>query len=171
MKKQEAIEIANHISQYSVASHCSYEISNIRLHEGPLRGFHQWADGKELVDAFCITKPGQDTFYVLFIDWHRNGNYYLVVYAHDKSTTYAEIQQTVTEGGAACLLWKYNPLKRDGKNFERKAFFKQRFGSTEVRIPFPESKENVEPFLDGLFSLVRHRLQADRIPRIYENFN
>lgn len=166
MNKQEALEITQHLEGFSQEQEAAYEILKISTHGIPLRGFHQWADGKELVDAFQVMKMDGNSFYFLFIDWHRNGNYYLVIYASDKSTTYAEIRETVREEQASCFIWKYNPLKRDGQNFERKAFFKQMYGTTEVKISIPNSKDRVPEFLDALFLLVAHRLQADNSPKM-----
>lgn len=162
MQKHVASEIAGFIDRSCRGIQRNYEISAIYTGESVLRGFHQWADGKNFVAAFQIKKQDEELFYILLIDWHRNGNYYLVIYSPDKSTTYAEIRETVEGEGETCLLWKYNPLKRDGKNGFRKAYFKKRFGTTDVRIPLPQSEDDVEEFIGKLDWLAKNRLAADR---------
>ncbi|RLQ94073.1 hypothetical protein [Falsibacillus albus] len=166
MKKEQAVKICDLIDGWID----SYQESAFDAAKLPFLGetiydFHQWANGKKTLSAYTISKPGEEAYHLLFIDWHRKDNYYLVIYEGDKSTTAAEIQ-TVDEDGQS-LSWKYNPLKRDGKNAERKAYFKQTFGTTNVDIPLPASAEDVERFISQLFRLCRNRKKADRIVEIF----
>jgi len=141
-----------------------YEIQKLETSGGRLLKFHQWTNGKPTLAAFEITRPDSDTgYYFVFIDWHQNDNYYLVVYAHDRSTTCAEIRQIQEIDGAPHLIWTYKPFKRDGKNDQRKAYFKQMFGSTTIQIKLPYSAIEVEKFLGQVFKLCQNRLMADRI--------
>ncbi len=146
----------------------TYELTKLDTPNDMLSKFHQWANGKPIIAAFDVTKPGHNSYYFLWIDWHRNDNYYLVIYAHDKSTTIAELNQTIEEGGITYLSWKYNPLKRDGKNDIRKSYFTQTFGSRKMEIPLPSSLSEVEVFLDQLFKLCHNRVRADRIVEILD---
>ena len=139
---------------------------------GILRQFHQWVNGKEVLAGFDIFNIENNVrYYLLFIDWHRNSNFYLVVYMGNKSTTVCEIQNILTEGASSEIVWKYNPLKRDGKNAERKAYFKQLVGSSEIHIPLPTSSSSVgvEAFMDRLFRLCYFRLKADKVAEIFKD--
>ncbi len=163
MEKKLAVSISNHIDKWNLSKHTIYNIYKIETVGSTLHDFHQWSNGKPFVAGYQVTKHDEKGYYLLFIDWHRNDNYYLVVYMHDKSTTVAELQRTVDNEGNQELVWNYSPLKRDGKNDQRKAYFKQVFGSTTVHIPLPKSPKDVEMLLDHLFALSRNRLRADRI--------
>ena len=163
MEKHTAKELARYISQYSEQHHIPFEITPLHKDGSFLKGFHQWVEGKEVVDGFRVTKMGGDTYFVVLIDWHRNQKFYLVLYTHDKSTTVAEIREIIEHNGKVTFTWKYNPLKRDGRNAERKAFFKKYFGELRVQITFPRSSEEVEGFLQELFLLARNRILADQL--------
>jgi hypothetical protein len=167
MEKTLALSIAKQIATWSTSTDSAYEIDPVETVGGVLQGFHQWSDGKPFVAGFHVAKRGEESYYFLFIDWHRNDNYYLAIYMHDRSTTVAEIQRLVDVEGHPCLVWKYNPLKRDGKNAERKAYFVQAFGSTEVHITLPNAPQAVEPFCNALFTLSRNRQNADRIVTVF----
>ena len=70
--------------------------------------------------------------------------------------------------GVPHIVWSYMPLKRDGKNDQRKAYFKQMFGSTTVQIKLPASSLEVEVFLGQLFKLCQNRIKADRIVEVFD---
>lgn len=147
----------------------TYEIKKLEIINGTLPNFHQWTKGKPTLAAFKVTRADTDTsYYFVFIDWHRNDNYYLVIYAHDRSTTYAEIRQIQEIDGVPHLVWAYKPFKRDGKNEQRKAYFKQMFGSTTVQIKLPSFTRDVEVFMGQLFKLCQNRLKADRIVDVFD---
>ncbi|MFL6559621.1 MAG: hypothetical protein ACJ8MO_26340 [Bacillus sp. (in: firmicutes)] len=166
MEKGQAIFLANCIE----TSHSSaFEMKKLEISNGSLPKFHQWTKGKPTLAAFEITRLDSDTsYFFLFIDWHRNDNYYLVIYAHNRSTTYAEIRQIQEIDGMPHLVWVYKAFKRDGKNDQRKAYFKQLFGSTTVQIKLPSSPHEVEVFLVQLFKLCQNRIMADRIVDVFK---
>ena len=166
MEKEQAIFLANCIES---SNSSIYEIKKLEITGGSLQKFHQWTNGKPTLAAYEVTRPDRDTgYYFLFIDWHRNDNYYLVIYAHDRSTTCAEIRQIQEIDGVPHIVWGYKPFKRDGKNDQRKAYFKQMFGSTTVQIKLPSSLLEVEVFLGQLFKLCQNRLKADRIVDVFD---
>jgi hypothetical protein len=169
MDKTIAISIQRKLEQSSQSNQNAYAIEKMDLLHNTMNNFHQWANGKPVIAAFLIVDHDNNAFYLLLIDWHRNNNYYLVLYPQNKASTAAEIHQAVEDlDGNITLLWQYNPLKRDGKNAERKAYFKQLFGSVSIHIPLPQTAAETNAFLDAVFTLVRNRLRADRIP---ERFN
>ena len=168
MEKNQAIKISELLANWATTTSATYDISKLDTPNDTLLTFHQWANGKPVITAFDVAKPEDERYYFLFIDWHRNNNYYLVIYAHDKSTTLAELNKTIEEDGIFYLSWKYNPLKRDGKNDIRKSYYKQTFGTTTMNIPLPTSIHEVENFLNQLYKLCHNRVRADRIVDVYE---
>lgn len=166
MKKDEAAHLADLIAKSKSAS---YAIKKMETVNGTLPRFHQWTNGKQTLAGFEVTRVDSDTsYYFLFIDWHRNDNYYLVIYLYNKSTTAAELRVIEEIDGIPHIVWMYNPLKRDGKNDQRKAYFKQMFGSTTVQIKIPLSTLEVEGFFDQLFRLCQNRMKADKIVDIFD---
>ncbi|MDQ0200544.1 hypothetical protein [Neobacillus ginsengisoli] len=166
MEKDQAIYLSNYLEEWSGSS---FEINKLKTVGGTLPKFHQWTNGKKTLAGYEVTRPDHDIgYYLLFIDWHRNENYYLVIYAHDKSTTIAEMRQIEEIDGIFHLVWKYNPLKRDGKNDQRKAYFKQTFGTTTVQIKIPSSSIEVEAFISQLFKLCQNRMKADQIVEVFD---
>jgi hypothetical protein len=167
LEKDHAVFLAKQIEK---SSPHMFGIKKLALVNGTLPKFHQWTNGKQLVAGFEITRLDSDTsYYFLLIDWHRNDNYYLVIYAHNKSTTIAEIRQVEDIDGSFQFVWSYNPLKRDGKNDQRKAYFKQMFGTTTLHIKFPMDILEVECFLEEMFKLCQNRIYADRIVDVFDN--
>jgi hypothetical protein len=166
MKKEQAIVLSHFIEKYD---QMNYVISNLDIVNGTLPKFHQWTNCKKVVAGYKVTRLDTDTsYFLIFIDWHRNDNYYLVIYTHDKSTTVAEIRQIEELAEGPHLVWKYNPLKRDGKNDQRKAFFKQTFGSLLVEISLPKSAFEIERFFTRLFQLCSNRIKADKIVDVFD---
>jgi hypothetical protein len=169
MEKKQAMEIIGFIEAWIKSAPLSYEIDRLEIRGAHLPQFHQWTNGKSVVGGYNIAQVGEHlNLYFLFIDWHRNDNYYLVIYSPNKSTTHAEIHEVVEFEKKLQLHWKYNPLKRDGKNLQRKAYFKQMFGSTSVYIPLPSSTEEVGNFINQLFRLCANRVKADGIPDVFQ---
>jgi hypothetical protein len=163
VEKQLAQSIHHQIEQWDqTGNSTSYELESLEIVQDSLPGFHQWTNGKKVIAGYSVTKIGFDSYYILLIDWHRNENYYLVIYSADKSTTLAELQTVVEKDEQHSIQWKYMPLKRDGKNEKRKAYFTKAFGSTNVEIPLPMAEKNVETFFDQLFTLCQNRKKADR---------
>lgn len=168
MEKKQAMQLAHLFDSYSKSISMKFEINKLETNGDRLPHFHQWTNGKPVVAGYNITKIGEKNHYFIFIDWHRNENYYLVIYSDNKSTTLAEIQHVLEEeNGDTHLNWKYNPLKRDGQNLQRKAYFKQIFGSTTVHIPLPKSPSEVEGLIDQIFQLCANRVKADQIVDVF----
>ncbi|WP_026573122.1 hypothetical protein [Bacillus sp. UNC438CL73TsuS30] len=166
MEKEQAISLSNCIEKWNGTG---YEITQLKTIDDTLPKFHQWTNGKPVVAGYKVTRIDYDTsYYFIFIDWHRNDKYYLVIYTHDKSTTVAEIRNVEEVNGDLHLLWAYNPLKRDGKNAERKAYFKQMFGSVTVQIKLPSSPLDLAEFFSQLFLLCSRRIKADRIVEVFD---
>jgi hypothetical protein len=165
LKKEEAIFLSNLIESSNPAA---FEIKKVPTVNDMLPKFHQWTNRKQTLAAYEVTRMDSDTsYFFLFIDWHRNDNYYLVIYAHDKSTTVAEIQNIKEIDGVPQIVWMYKPFKRDGKNDQRKAYFKQMFGSTTVQINLPSSIEEIDTFFGHLFKLCQNRIKADQIVEVF----
>ena len=166
MEKEQAVYLSNCIES---ANPPTYELKKLATTGGTLPKFHQWTNGKKTLAGFEVKRIASDTsYFFIFIDWHRNDNYYLVIYAHDKSTTVAEIQQIKELDGIPHFVWMYKPFKRDGKNDQRKAFFKQMFGSTTIQIKLPSSNLEVEGFFTQVFKLCQNRVRADRIVDVFD---
>lgn len=168
MEKKIALFITSQFDQLINNNQSSYEMEKLDLGNEMINGFHQWAKGKRYVAAYHVSKPDESNLYLLFIDWHRNHNYYLVIYSGNKSTTLAEINRVNEIDGENILTWVYNPLKRDGKNQQRKAYFKQIFGSTTIHLSIPKNVNEVPDFIAQLFALSRNRLKADQIVDVFD---
>jgi glutamate synthase domain-containing protein 1 len=163
MEKKLAEILSGQIDQWRESKASAFETDKLVLIGETLNNFHQWANKKPVIAGYKVTERNEDTFFVLLIDWHRNGNYYLVIYTANKTTTAAEIHRTVVnEEGQLALFWQYTPLKRDGLNAERKAYFKQVVGSASIEIALPQAPQDVEAFMTQLFALGRTRLRIDR---------
>jgi hypothetical protein len=166
VEKKQANTLSNLIEKSKSAT---YQIKKLETVGGTLPKFHQWTNGKKTLAGYEVTRIDSDTsYFFLFIDWHRNDNYYLVIYAHDRSTTVAEIQLIKELEGIPHFVWMYKPFKRDGKNDQRKAFFKQMFGSTTVEIKLPSSSLEVDGFFSQVFKLCQNRIKADRIVEVFD---
>jgi len=162
MLKELAFKISNYLDESFDNSSLAYTINRIDDGE-PIEGFHQWVDFKELVGAFLVTSLNKQPFYILLIDWHEENNYYLVIYPNNKSGPIAELHKTEQKHGNTDLCWSYQPVKRDGRNAERKAYFEKYFLTTEVRIKVPDAISDVQSFLDDIFDLTNNRLKADEL--------
>ncbi|WNB90897.1 hypothetical protein [Bacillus sp. NEB1478] len=167
MEKELAISIITLMDKWQEKPSAKYDVQKFRLTDNQLPDFHQWTKEKTVLAAFSVSIPEENGYYFLFIDWHRNDNFYLVIYTHNKSTTVAEIQRTSTIDEIPQLIWTYNPLKRDGKNDIRKSYFKQTFGSLTVHIPIPQKPKDVERFAADLFKLSHNRMRADKAHEIF----
>lgn len=141
--------------------------SNYRLtkhiSQKKLSGFHQWADDLPCEGAFLLKDKSGTGYWILFIDWHGDNNFYLVIFPESKSGPIAEIHRLTVNNNQAVLHWRYSPIKRDGKNDERKAYFTEAFLSTEVQISVPETRHDVDDFIGELFSLASSRAKADSL--------
>ncbi|WP_312473337.1 hypothetical protein [Neobacillus sp.] len=166
MEKEQALYLSTCMETLPPST---YEIKKLETVGGTLPKFHQWTNGKKTLAAYEVTRPVTETgYYFIFIDWHRNDIYYLVIYAHDKKTTFAELRQVQEIDGVPHIVWMYKPFKRDGKNDQRKAYFKQMFGSTTVQIKLPAATSEVEEFFEQVFKLCQNRIKADRIVEVFD---
>jgi|GEM_PF-2806895 len=160
MLKELAIKISDFIIKASDNQIISYAVQRINYDE-PIKGFHPW---EELVAAFLVKNEAGLAYHLLLVDWQtRDNNFYLVIYSENKIGPIAQIHKTQEELGAIDLYWIYNPNKRDGKNDDRKNYFKKYFLTTDVRIEIPNSEVDVEGFLDEVFALANNRLKADAL--------
>lgn len=123
--------------------------------------FHQWADRKRHLGVFEVKRKQGKNYFIAFIDWQEKQNYYIVIFPENVSGPIAELHAVDTIGDRLNLCWSYSPTKRDGKNMERKNYFKKYFLDTEVQIALPLIPDDVEMFLDELFGLCENRLKAD----------
>ncbi|MDP4087216.1 MAG: hypothetical protein Q8934_21885 [Bacillota bacterium] len=124
-----------------------------------LPGFQK---GKEAVSGFEVTQTDTNTAY-LFVFIKSDENYHLMIFSQNKSKVFAELKQVEVINGDSFFVWKYNPLKRDGKNQARKDYFKENFGSLTMQIAFPNSSSDTETFFNQFFTLCHNRLEADNI--------
>ena len=165
LEKKQATIVSNCLNEVTSTT---YEIRKLATPNDTMLQFHQWANRKPIMAAFEVSKLGHDSYFFLFIDWHQNDNYYLVIYTHNKSTTIAELNRIIEKDGVVSLSWTYNPLKRDGKNDIRKSYFTQTFGNKTMIIPLPTSPVEIELFLDQLFKLCHNRIRADKIVDVFD---
>lgn len=128
-----------------------------------LSGFHLWADGKPCLGAFHLTARSGRSLWIALIDWHVNGDYYVILMPSSRTKVLAELHELQALDGDLLLKWNYRPVKRDGRNAERTAYFTEAFQSTEVCIAFPASSDDVDDFLTELFLLASSREKADKL--------
>lgn len=131
----------------------------------PLKNFHPWADGKNFIGGFLIHADSGTNMWLLLINW-RKDEYYIVLYPEDKSCPIAELHKSIKDGNHDCLQWTYSPTKRDGKNSERKKYFKKYFLSLDVTISIPSAIHEVSDFLNELLCLAENRVKADSLDSI-----
>ena len=134
---------------------------------GIITDFHQWANDRPAFGGFLVKKKGDGKqLWLLIIDWNPKNaeNYYCVIYPAPKpATTLAELHKAVQINAADCLCWNYSPVKRDGRNKQRKQVFLELHGSTRVEISLPAELADVDDFLSNLFHLVDCRQRADSL--------
>ena len=128
-----------------------------------IEDFHQWANHRKHVGVFKITDSTNISYYLAFIDWPENDNYYAVVFDCKKSGSLAELHKIKRRYGRVDLCWTYEPRKQDGKNNLRKQYFARYFGDVEVRIQIPQHETEIDVFLNDLVMLVQNRLKADAL--------
>ena len=134
-----------------------------QINQEELLGFHHWADACPCEGAFLFKDQSGTGYWILFLEWRFDGNFYLVIFPESKSGPIAEIHRLTVNKNEAVLHWRYSPSKRDGKNDDRKAYFSEAFLSTEVRISVPETEQDVDDFIGELFSLAISRAKADNL--------
>jgi Predicted restriction endonuclease len=143
----------------------NYSIDSIDLVGETVSSFHQWADNKHVLDLTLVSSSSGGRYYFMIIDWREDkDDYYLVIFPDDKSRPIAELHKTEeVNGWGENLTWKYAPTKRDGRNPERKAYFKHYFGNVTVNVALPKIPIDVNDFFDDIFALCSNRLKADEL--------
>lgn len=134
-----------------------------RYASGSLTGFHQWADGKPCEGAFLFIDQQTVGIWILLIDWKEDDNFYVVIFPQSRVGPVAEIHEIHGEGDEISLSWKYAPTKRDGRNLERKRYFIEALLSDSVTISIPFGSDEVDDFIDELFTLANSRQKADSL--------
>ncbi|SDD52527.1 HNH endonuclease [Paenibacillus sp. CF095] len=165
MKRETAEKL---ISMLTTSAHqlVNYTFEVIELSGGDtVTSFHQWADNKPVLGLFLIGNAGGEQLYFLIIAWNQKvkDNYYLVTFPYNRSRPITELHKTETFGNTAVtsLVWKYKPMKRDGKNQERKQYFKNYYGDLNVTLSLPQVNSEVEVFIEDLFLLCKIRMTTD----------
>ncbi len=126
-----------------------------------LRGF-AFAEGKECLDAMLVERVrSEDRYWFLFVKWAETRGYYLVIFPAKRGSPLAELWRLEQGRAGREFVWKYGPVKRDGRNQERKRRFEALAGRQEQRIPIPEQVGGVSVFLNDLFDLAANRQAAD----------
>ena len=140
--------------------------------ETPLVDFHNWADGKDCVGAFCISSDTYELI-LLLIQWspRHPARFALIAYKANRSGILFEVHE-IRDGQ---LSWAYRPAKRDKRNSERRARFDalatQRglpFVDSRVAIPVPRNPADVEQFLSTVFLVADLRTKADDLDQRLE---
>lgn len=120
-------------------------------------------ENRENLGTFLFRQISSKTAYwFLFIEWNPNHGFYLIVYPEKRTGPLIEIHKVSNKN----LQWKYSPAKRDGKNIDRKEYFKKYFQSTDVEISIPENFKEVEDFIQEIFQLTENRLKSDSLDEV-----
>lgn len=133
------------------------------LSPAPSVEFHHWAKNKKFEGGFLFKNDLGEKLWILLVEWNTKIGYYLVIFPEDKSGPVAEIHKHFNDVDGDYLRWNYSPSKNDGRNNERKEYFKKYFQSNEVILSIPSSTEDVQGFIDEIFSLAENRLAADKL--------
>lgn len=163
----EAIAIAE-LLESSNHTVCGYEIKTLTV-DDHMVGFHQWVDYKEISGAYFVNSNKNENLYLFLIDWREEDDYYIVLYPENKSGPIAELHTTLLLHDDLYLKWKYKPMKRDGRNPERKLQFEKFMLTTDILLKLPQKEEDLKEFLDELFTLARNRVAADGLSVINDD--
>jgi hypothetical protein len=156
LEKEQVIFLSNGMEQTNLTL---FDIKKLDVTiKNFLPGFQK---GKEAISGFEVTKRDSMISYI-FTFIHSGENYYLVIYSKNKKAV-LELKNVEMIDGNPYIVWKYNPVKRDGKNTERKDYFKKNFGSAIRQISIPKTSAEIEAFIGELFDLCQSRLKADNI--------
>lgn len=128
---------------------------------GKLKDFHKWTDNQSSVGAYLLCSPPRDPFWLVISDWRGAGSYYFTLFPHSRSGPYAEIHRQVSGPNGIFLAWQYRPSLRDGQNEKRHAYFEQAFGSRDVQLEIPFSRDEIPNFIESLAYLIECRVKAD----------
>jgi hypothetical protein len=157
LEKDRVVFLSNCIEQ---STSSLFEIKKLDTNvKNFLPGFQK---GKEAYSGFEVISQDTNTGYRFIFIHSQNENYHFVIYSQNKKAI-AELKEIEMIDGEPNLVWKYNPLKRDGKNQERKAYFIKTFGSTTLQIPLPKSSLDIDMFFNQLFTICQNRQEADQM--------
>lgn len=158
--------ILNAASQELLENSC--HIEEIIKPNEEITKFHEWVDNKEHTGILKIS-INEKEYFLAFIDWQENGNYYIVIFDKKHIDTLAEIH-SINEKNE--FVWKYQPTKRDHKNDLRKQKFISYYGSNKISICMPTNIYEVKNFINELLKLVEIRQEADNIEKVgsHESF-
>lgn len=145
-------------------NHKKYKLIEL-INGDQLHGFHQWGNERSCVGAYLFEdrEDQGNCLWVLLLDWRINGNFYLVLFPESKAGPLVEIHRLTANNGEKVLHWRYSPSKHDGRNEERKVYFVDAFLSVNVQISVPNNPDEVDDFIEELFSLVSSRTKADTL--------
>ena len=170
MEREIARQIHDLIAEFNVSPSSAPRVVNT-LPPAPLIGFHQWADDKLLEGCFLIENQNGENLWILLIEWKGDANYYLVLFPESQSGPIAEIHESVDQ---LTLRWRYRPVKRDGRNEERRRYFETYFLSLDVLISIPADITEVGDFLLELLALAENCESASVLaadpPEIRDSF-
>lgn len=159
MQKKAAKNIVDLLDKSSDFANTKFVIEEI-LEGDYLEDFHQWADFKSHLGSFLIRKEDDKTaLWFVFNQWNPNHGYYLIVFPENRKGPLIEIQKKDDED----LKWRYKPSKRDGKNSERKEYFREYFGDVEVTVSVPKNTWEVVDFIEDIFQLTDVRVKSDEL--------
>ena len=173
MEVKYARQIYSIIKEYSVDPDSKGKVEETLLPASTV-DFHHWATNKRFEGGFLFKNDLGEKLWILLIEWNPKFGYYLIIFPDDKSGPLAEIHKHFTDVDGDYMRWIYSPSKKDGRNNERKEYFKKYFQSDEVIISMPSSREYVQGFIDEIFSLAENRVAADALnpekPSLRESF-
>lgn len=162
MKKSSAKQL-NSLINSGISESSNYSLVEQKM-SGELSGFHTFADGRPCLGGYLVSNKAGAKYWILVIDWKRDGNYYVVLYPEKHSSApIAELHDHRDGAEVADLIWYYKPSKRDGKNPQRKDVFTQIVGSVEFVVSLPGVSVGIDNFLDDLFILADSRIAADAL--------
>jgi len=169
LDRKYAKEIARQLSTVTDSDEKKYMLAE-QINTKRLSGFHQWADGHSYEGAFLFKEQTGNGIWILLIDWRDQNNFYLVLFPESKTGPIAEIHKLIENTpDEAILNWRYSPSKHDGRNEERKSYFIKAFLSDEVQISVPVNNDDVDDFIEELFSLASSRVKADELDPVRPN--
>lgn len=156
-----ALQIAEYLAGLRAETY-GYEVNRVQAGT-PLQDFHQWANGKPLIAADHVRRGPDESLLTLLIDWRAQGQWYLIACSPTTRAPLAELWREEIDDSIHNLVWRYKPVKRDGRNEERLEYFRRHVGDLTMRLAVPETRDNSTRFVDDLFDVVDNRLRADEL--------
>lgn len=164
MTEKEVLSLQKLLTNYSSDA---YKIIKIWPGRFVQEGFHQWADKKPSKGTFLFEDKTGLTYWLQLIKWRETKEeWYLIVYPDNRSNPLIEIKDFDPTKDGGSLIWRYKPMKHDGRNEERKVLFTKSFPGNTAMIPFPTVHDEVDDMLDFLFLLVNFRVKTDDLERV-----